>query len=351
MIALPTGQFWVLFVMLLVVGVLLGIGIGVGIAENSEAGQPEVREVMVTATAVPTATLTEILAPTSTSIPTESVVTVAPTMTAIPITRSTVEGGDLPLPKPVNLSTPAAEVAHTSTPVPNPRVSAGGSCSAVDLNEVPEMVQFYVKAVACIEADDRQGTGFVVRNLGSGEGYLLTNAHVVGTDPVSVQVYLEDVAYDAEVVRVSVERDLAMVRVCCGAFTVLKRANRGVRFGEWVGSLGFQDGELTYSGGVARTTYDRGLNMYLEHTADVQPGGSGGPLLVFPLEAVQRAEAGEGWSLEEGEVLAVIGVTAARSLEHDYTTYTIFQRDVSQFVGQAIGYGSQPQAGELTTDW
>lgn len=345
-----------LFVMLLVVGVLFGIGIGVAITENSAVEQPKadeevVKEVVVTATVVPTATLTEIPTPTSTSIPTEPVVTAAPTMAAIPITRPIKEGGDLPLPRPANLSTPAVEVAHTSTPVLNPRVSAGGSCSTADLNEVPEVLWFYAQAVACIEADDRQGTGFVVRSTEAGEGYLLTNAHVVGVDPTAVVVHLENVVYSATVVLVSIERDLAMVRICCGDFTVLKRANRGVRFGEWVGSVGFHGGNFTYSGGIARATYERGLNTYLEHTADVHPGGSGGPLLVFPLEAVQRAEAGEGWSLEEGEDLAVIGVTAARSLEYDYTTYTIHQWDVSQFVGQAIGYTSRSQAVEYTVDW
>ena len=184
---------------------------------------------------------------------------------------------------------------------------------------------------------------------------MLTNAHVVGVDPNIVSVHLENVAYSAEVLRISDERDLAMVRICCGNFVVLKRTNRSVRFGERVGALGFPGGEFDYSEGVARTAFERSLNTYLEHTADVQPGGSGGPLLAFPLKAVLRAEEGKGLVLDEGEILAVIGVTSARSLEHELTTYTIFQKDVRAFVDSvwgALGFElTRSSTPKYTIDW
>ncbi len=161
----------------------------------------------------------------------------------------------------------------------------------------------------------------------------MTNAHVVGVDPTNVSVHLENVVYSGEVLRTSEERDLAMLRICCGNFVVLKRENRGVQFGEWVGALGFPNGKFAYSSGQARTIVYGSFNTYLEHTADVQPGGSGGPLLAYPLEAISRAREGEDLSLEEGEILAVLGVTSAKSTEYDYTTYTLFQSDVRQFVG------------------
>ena len=236
---------------------------------------------------------------------------------------------EAPTPTPTLTPTPTP----TATPVvPSPVPEASGACSPVDLSTVPELLRFYARGVACIQADGSQGTGFVVRNTDSGEGYLLTNAHVVGGDPTGVSVQLDNVAYSAEVVQTSVERDLAMVRICCGDFVVLKRNNRGPRFGETVMALGFPDGEFTYSGGVLRTVDYDSLNMYLEHTADVQPGDSGGPLLAFPFEAVLRAIEGKGWELKEGESLGVLGVTVGKSSEYEYTTYTIHQADVSQFV-------------------
>ena len=137
---------------------------------------------------------------------------------------------------------------HTSRSVPTPtpasQVATSGVCSPVDLSEVPELMRPYAKGVACIEADRRQGSGFVVRNTDSGDGFLLTNAHVVGVDPTNVSVHLDNAVYSAEVIRTSEARDLAMLRICCGNFVVLKRANRGVQFGEWVGALGFPGGKF-----------------------------------------------------------------------------------------------------------
>ena len=267
------------------------------------------------------------------------------------LTASPTSTPAFPTPTPIPTSTPVP----SPTSVPSPKLSASDACSPVDLSEVPELLRSYARGVACIQADNRQGTGFVVRNTDSGEGYLLTNAHVVGVDPTIVSVHLENVAYSAEVLRISDERDLAMVRICCGNFVVLKRTNRSVRFGEWVGALGFPGGEFDYSGGVARTAFERSLNTYLEHTADVQPGGSGGPLLAFPLEAVLRAEEGKGLDLDEGEVLAVIGVTSARSSEHEYTTYTIFQKDVRAFIDSvwgALGFElTRSSTPKYTIDW
>ena len=248
------------------------------------------------------------------------------------------------------------ELDSTPSVVATPTPAAGVACSPVDLSEVPELLRPYAKGVACIQADGRQGTGFVVRNTTSGEGYLVTNAHVVGVDTTNVSVQLDGAAYSAEVIQTSVERDLAMIRVCCGDFVVLKRTNRAERNGEWVGVLGFPDGEFTYSSGVVRGVVHGSLNTYLEHTADVQPGGSGGPLLSFPLEAVLRVGEGKGWGLEEGESLGVLGVTSAKSLEYEYTTYTIYQTDVSQFVNSVwstLGLEGThlPTIPQYTIDW
>ena len=238
-----------------------------------------------------------------------------------------------PSPRSTSRSVPTPTPRSVPTPTSESRVATSGACYAVDLSEISELLRPYAKRVACIQADGRQGSGFVVRNTDSGEGFLLTNAHVVGVDPTNVSVHLDNAVYSAEVLKTSEARDLAMLRICCGNFVVLKRANRGVQFGEWVGALGFPGGKFTYSSGQARTIVHGSLNTYLEHTADVQPGGSGGPLLAFPLTAIRRAQEGKALELDDGETLGVLGVTSAKSTEYDYTTYTIFQWDVRSFVG------------------
>ena len=260
--------------------------------------------------------------PTPVAVPTDVRPNPMPTRSLTP-TRVTPPTDVRPTPTPT----------RTLTPTPEP----SGACSPVDLSTLPELLRLYARGVACIEADRRQGTGFVVRNTDSGEGYLLTNAHVVVGDPTAVSAQLENVAYSAEVVYTSVDRDLAMVRICCGDFVVLKRNNRGPRFGESVMALGFQHGELAYSHGILRTVEYGSLNTYLEHTADIQPGDSGGPLLAFPFEAVMRAVEGEGLELQEGESLSVLGVTVGESSEYRFSTYAVDQYGVRQFVDSAWG--------------
>ena len=241
----------------------------------------------------------------------------------------------IPTPTPASQIEPSPRPTSTPVPTPTPasQVVTSGACSPVDFSEIDEFLRFYARGVACIEADRRQGSGFVVRNTDSGEGFLLTNAHVVGVDPTNVSVHLENVVYNAEVLKTSEERDLAMLSICCGDFVVLRRENRGVQFGEWVGALGFPGGKFADPSGVARTIVHDWLNTYLEHTADVQPGGSGGPLLAFPLTAIQRNQEGKDLELIDGETLGVLGLTSAKSTEYDYTTYTIFQWDLIAFVG------------------
>ncbi len=258
-----------------------------------------------------------------------------PTTTVRPVDLPRVGESDQAREQPT-LRAPLSAGGGTHTPIPTAVPSRApapsGACSPVDYSEVPELLRYYARGVACIQADGRQGTGFVVRNTAAGHGYLLTNAHVVEAS-FSVSIYLDNAAYSAEVVKTSVERDLAMVRICCGDFVVLKRANRFERLGESIWAMGFPGGAFAYPNGVARAWIDRPLNRYVEHTAGVQAGGSGGPLLAFPYEAVLRAVEGKGWSLEEGESLSVLGVTSAKSLEHEYTTYALHSHDVSQFVG------------------
>ena len=378
----------VLIAAVLVVVGLLGAACSSGLSDEVDSTpQPNtVETVLVTPVPtwtphIPTATPANVdrqlvshtpVVPTPTPIP-----TVVPSPTPIEtvlITPVPTWTPHIPTATPANVDRQLVShtpVVPTPTPiptvVPSPTPAASVACSPVDLSEIPELVRFYAEGVACIQTDGRQGTAFVVRNTDSGEGYLLTNAHVVGVDPTSVLVQLDNVAYSADVLQISVERDLAMIRICCGNFVVLKRTNRGERTGEWVGALGFVGGKFTYSSGLVRGVIHRSLNTYVEHTAHVQPGGSGGPLLAFPLRAVLRAGEGKGWSLEEGESLGVIGITSAKSSEHEFTTYTIYQSDVSAFVDSvwgALGFELAPRpttciscnrdlgiSDEYTLDW
>ena len=218
------------------------------------------------------------------------------------------------------------------------------------------MLRPYARGVACIQVDDSQGSGFVVRNTAAGEGYLLTTAHVLGVNPTNVSVQLNNVDYSAEVLRIHADRDLAMLRICCGEFVVLKRNNRLGHAAEWVEALGFQDGVFITSDGLLRGLIHRGLNAYLEYTADVRPGGSGGPLMALPHNALRRHVEGEGFGLKDWESLGVLGIVSTKSLEYEFTTYAIHQTDASQFVDRVwsdLGLEGTPSSTtpQHTPDW
>ena len=232
-----------------------------------------------------------------------------------------------PTPLPV---TPTAVAASE-------RVEGGTGCTYPRPSEAPGVVQPYIVSVACIQAGSRQGTGFVVRTGDDGEAYLLTNEHVTSGNPGSVRTWMFDGVYDGVVVVDSVERDLALVRICCGTFTALQRANRGAVFGEPGFAIGFPSGQFTVTEGMVRTVWDS-FTTTIEHTADVQPGNSGGPLLVYSLLTVKRAEAGEGWLQRPEEKLSVLGITVAKSTEHEYTSYTIWAHDAVHLVEGTLGY-------------
>ena len=254
-----------------------------------------------------------------------------------PHTEATAQSTDTPRPTPT--PRPTSKPRPTPTPVPTPtpasQVATSGVCSPVDLSEVLIFLRPYAKGVACIETDARHGSGFVIENTDLGEGILLTNAHVVGIYSEYITVYLENVMYSAEIVRISEERDLAMLRICCGDFTVLERANRGAQLHDAVGVLGFPNGELYDSTGWIRSAvqFPGDPNTYLEHSADVDPGSSGGPLLASPLTRIERVQQGSNQDyLDKGDSLVVMGVVTAELREFLATTYAISHHDVSKFV-------------------
>ena len=277
----------------------------------------------------------------------ESVDSAVATTSPIPQPETTAEQSgtstEVRSPTATPRSTPAigstATPRPTPTPVPTPtpasQVATSGVCSPVDLSEVLIFLRPYAKGVACIETDERHGSGFVIENTDLGEGILLTNAHVVGIYPEYITVYLENVMYSAEIVKISEERDLAMLRICCGDFTVLERANRGAQLHDAVGVLGFPNGELYDSTGWIRSAvqFPGDPNTYLEHSADVDPGSSGGPLLASPLTRIERVQQGRNQDyLDKGDSLVVMGVVTAELREFLATTYAISHHDVSKFV-------------------
>ena len=135
------------------------------------------------------------------------------------------------------------------------------------------------------------GSGFII----SGDGYIVTNNHVV-EDADSVLVRLSDRReFDAEVVGTDPRSDLALLRVNARGLPSLKLALGGdLEVGEWVLAIGSPFG-LDYSvtagivsakGRSLPTENNENYVPFIQTDVTINPGNSGGPLFNLEGEVV-----------------------------------------------------------------
>lgn len=125
-------------------------------------------------------------------------------------------------------------------------------------------------------------SGIVVR----GDGYILTTYHAVA-DAKVIEVRLDDGSvYEADLVGVDTDTDLAVVRIPADGLDPVTFADSSeVRPGEWVLALGAPYGlDSTVTAGVVSAVgrANLGINSiedYLQTDASINPGNSGGPLV------------------------------------------------------------------------
>lgn len=125
------------------------------------------------------------------------------------------------------------------------------------------------------------GTGFFV----NAQGYVVTNFHVVdGGKKISCEY--QSTKYDAKVIKVDPINDLALLKVELTPKTVLAfRGGKSVRTGEEVVVLGFPyygmvSTHPNITTGMISSPVGLGDDSrWLQTTAPVQPGNSGGPML------------------------------------------------------------------------
>ena len=127
------------------------------------------------------------------------------------------------------------------------------------------------------------GSGVIVD---AGEGYVLTNNHVIaGADDISVTLS-DGRSFDAEVIGTDPDTDLAMVRIPAEDLQALPFADSNrLRVGDFVVAVGnpFGLGQTVTSGIVSalgRSAF-RGLEFqnFIQTDASINPGNSGGALI------------------------------------------------------------------------
>ena len=133
--------------------------------------------------------------------------------------------------------------------------------------------------------DAPQGTGFVI----SGEGHLITCAHVLGTETTAT-VTLEGKRIIADVVKADKDADLALLKLrdpMPDSATILsfRGASHGYAMGEDAFTIGFPMSRLLGNnarmskGVVSATAGMKDDPKQIQISAEIQPGNSGGPVL------------------------------------------------------------------------
>ena len=130
--------------------------------------------------------------------------------------------------------------------------------------------------------DKSLGSGFIL----SGDGYIVTNDHVV-RDAESIQVKLSnDKVYDARVVGGDQKTDIAVIKINAADLPVAVLGDsEKMEVGQWAIAIGNPFGlERSMTVGVVSATgrSNMGIETYenfIQTDASINPGNSGGPLL------------------------------------------------------------------------
>ncbi len=133
-----------------------------------------------------------------------------------------------------------------------------------------------------------EGSGFIV----SGDGYILTNAHVVkGADEVVVKL-IDKRKFTAKVVGTDTRTDVAVIKITAAGLPAVKLGDpTKLRVGEAVAAIGSPFGfENSVTAGIVsakgRSLPSENYVPYIQTDVAINPGNSGGPLFNMRGEVV-----------------------------------------------------------------
>jgi len=141
------------------------------------------------------------------------------------------------------------------------------------------VIENSVKSVVTIRTNVGQGTGFII----DGEGYIVTNAHVlVGGNQIQALTYDQEVL-PATFIGYNPTLDVALLKIE-GRYERLKLEDSNeVQIGEKVIAIGNPLGlQFSVSEGIVSGIHRPGMNgieAYIQTDAALNPGNSGGPLI------------------------------------------------------------------------
>lgn len=228
------------------------------------------------------------------------------------------------------VKSPPENVTPGSTPVTTVPVTRWGDLQPALTNTVVQifsyMVQFdWRQPYKTPEQGQSMGSGFFI----DAEGTLVTNAHVV-IDAVGVAIQIPALGkrrWDVDILCVSPDRDLALLKIKPDQFEYIKKTLGGIRYitlgdsdtvyrADEIMALGYPLGQqsLKSTTGVVSGREHLGGRMMIQISAPINPGNSGGPSLN-----------------ERGEA---IGVNTAGIMEAQNVGYIIPVNELKLFLNQ-----------------
>ncbi len=142
-----------------------------------------------------------------------------------------------------------------------------------------DMLTALVKAVGTVQAGGGHGSGFLITN----DGYMITNEHVVGREPVVKVRFEQGFTLDAQVLKVNKDFDLALLKVPATDLPALTFGNdKALMLGEELFAIGTPvDAALGQSvtRGILSGHREREGRTYIQTDVSINPGNSGGPLI------------------------------------------------------------------------
>lgn len=142
-----------------------------------------------------------------------------------------------------------------------------------------KLYQQVSQSVVVVSGDRGTGTGFFIDNNGT----VVTNYHVIEKCKSAEIILADGSNYSVDqVLGYSEEKDIAILSTKCSKSVPLKVRKNTVKTGEQVYAIGTTEGrfEGTLSEGIVSSA-ERELDgfSYIQFTAPISPGNSGGPLL------------------------------------------------------------------------
>lgn len=161
-----------------------------------------------------------------------------------------------------------------------------------------EIVAKVKPATVYIETTEGSGSGMII----DAEGYILTNAHVVAGVSTAKVKLADGQLYSAEVKGRDEIIDVAILKISGDNFPFVTFGNSDeIAQGNNVYTLGFPfglEGDVSFKEGTISRRISDGDTTYLETSAEIHPGNSGGPLVNHSGQVVGINSAGFGESIE-----------------------------------------------------